>query len=545
MIGKVIPKKRADGRASDRVGGRFMLGLVAYLVGPGKDNEHTEPHLISGTETLIEGFAGTDWDEAKTSDLVAQVDRDWRLARWGKGLSLHAPEGERDATGAANPDHVFHATLSLHADEGALSDETWAQVAQDYMRAMEFIGVEGKADCRWIAVRHGLSKAGNDHVHLVASMVREDGTRWAEWKWKSKSRAAVDVIEARYGLRPVKDVAADRGREGYTQAEAAKAKRDNRDELVRDELTRKVRAVAAMSESEADFVDTAREVGLLMRARYAPGDRSKVVGYSVALPAAEKDKGPIWYGGGRLDYLLALPQLRERWEGSDQARAEALASWNAQTTSGPVRSRSAPAGSRQQWSVEAAREVALVNRTLSTADPRDRATWVPAAREASMVLAAAAMVVEPGGPGELSRAADALARAALPRRDESIVPVSQLLMTGRHLRLLARAADDRSGAAWAAVLRQVAGTVKALHSNQILRQELARARVVADQAVPRVVEVRNRLATIDANSPILAAAMKDAAQARTRPQQGTTQPAPGRLGASGTPPRQRPDDRDR
>ena len=28
---------------------------------------------------------------------------------------------------------------------------------------------------RWVAVHHGKSTAGNDHIHLVANLVREDG----------------------------------------------------------------------------------------------------------------------------------------------------------------------------------------------------------------------------------------------------------------------------------------------------------------------------------------------------------------------------------
>ena len=35
----------------------------------------------------------------------------------------------------------------------------------------------GKAACRWVAVRHGLSTNGNDHVHIAVSLVREDGTK--------------------------------------------------------------------------------------------------------------------------------------------------------------------------------------------------------------------------------------------------------------------------------------------------------------------------------------------------------------------------------
>jgi hypothetical protein len=31
----------------------------------------------------------------------------------------------------------------------------------------------------WVAVHHAASRNGNDHSHIAASMVREDGPRWA------------------------------------------------------------------------------------------------------------------------------------------------------------------------------------------------------------------------------------------------------------------------------------------------------------------------------------------------------------------------------
>ena len=36
---------------------------------------------------------------------------------------------------------------------------------------------DGRAACQWAAVRHGLSVHGNDHIHIVASHVRENADR--------------------------------------------------------------------------------------------------------------------------------------------------------------------------------------------------------------------------------------------------------------------------------------------------------------------------------------------------------------------------------
>lgn len=499
MIGKVIEKKGQRGR----VGGRYMLGLVDYLMGPGESNEHTDPHLVAGSGVLVEAFAGSDWDAAKVGHLARVVDGDWRRARWSAGLTLTVPtDGTKDATGAAGPDHVFHATLSVNRAEGQLPEETWAQIAGDYMQAMGFHGVQGKADCQWIAVRHGANVSGNDHVHLVASMVRADGTRWSDGYWKTKSRAAVDAIEARYGLAPVRDHVEDRGREGYTAAEAGRARREGRPEPDRHQLARRLRAVAAAADSEAEFVRAARESGLLVRPRFAKGGTGEVVGYSAALRPQDGQR-PVWFGGGRLDWLLALPRLRQRWQNTPRAREEALGQWRGRATpahpSGLAGPEWAGAG-RAEVPLEAAREVARVNQLLSAADPQDRATWVAAAREVTEVLAAAAAALEPDGAGRLARAADSMARVAVPRRGE-VVPALAMPMVGRHVRLLARARSGRSGAGWVAVLQQVQGTVHALHHSQLIRGERVAAQWVARGVISEVAETRRQVAEAIAAVP--------------------------------------------
>ena len=40
---------------------------------------------------------------------------------------------------------------------------------------MGFTEASGKAPIRWVAIHHGVSTNGNDHIHIAATMVREDG----------------------------------------------------------------------------------------------------------------------------------------------------------------------------------------------------------------------------------------------------------------------------------------------------------------------------------------------------------------------------------
>ena len=74
--------------------------------------------------------------------------------------------------------HVSHCSLSLSASAGALSDEHWQDMAAEFMDEMRFTEASGKALALWVAIHHGRSAAGNDHIHVAVSVVREGGTRW-------------------------------------------------------------------------------------------------------------------------------------------------------------------------------------------------------------------------------------------------------------------------------------------------------------------------------------------------------------------------------
>ena len=56
-----------------------------------------------------------------------------------------------------------------------LTDSEWAEVAREAMRRLGFDAGNGQPQCRWVGVRHGRSKVGNDHMHLVVNLVRENG----------------------------------------------------------------------------------------------------------------------------------------------------------------------------------------------------------------------------------------------------------------------------------------------------------------------------------------------------------------------------------
>ncbi len=372
--------------------GNAMPDLVSYLFGPGRHNEHVGQHLVAGYADAV--FTADDrlWqDEPGVTRHVRAEARElgWQLeyphSRWGADV----PHG-----------YVWHCSLSIRAAEGPLTDAQWTHAAHAVIDALGFSGTDGKAPCRWVAVRHGPSGDGNDHIHLAVNLVREDGTKASTWNdyWKAGRLCA--ELEERFGLQPVPGRITGRNVPEPSRADRELSAACGDPEPLRVRLERKVRASAAAARSGAQFIALARQNGLLIRPRYADdGSAPAVTGYAVAdrdgrqaCSSRTGTRGPVWFGGGKLATDLSLPNLRHRWEhsGTDArtARIQALAAWSAATTLGKL---PAPAGIPGRPHV------------LAIGDD-------PAA--AADLLAAVATACEPGGPGPLSQAARHMARAA-------------------------------------------------------------------------------------------------------------------------------------
>ena len=154
---------------------------------------------------------------------------------------------------------------------------------------------------------------GDDHIHLLAMLARQDGGKPSVSWERYKVRAACLAAEQRYGLRST--APADRtAARCPTRAESEKAARRGLDEAPRITLRRQVTTAAAAAGSEDEFFARLDQAGVLVRKRFSTRDPGQVTGYSVALPAdTTKDGGPVWYGGGKLAADLGWPKLKQRW----------------------------------------------------------------------------------------------------------------------------------------------------------------------------------------------------------------------------------------
>jgi hypothetical protein len=454
--------------------GDRMIGLINYLVGPGRANEHTDQRLIAASESIVSVEVGQRLDAESALRLGRELDLPRSV--FGTGTTKH---------------HVFHVSLSLPADEGQLDDETWGKIANDFAEKMGFTGSDGKPPCRWVAIHHGSSKAGNDHIHLAVSMVREDGTRWSQHKDFKRAQDACAELEVKHALRVVRGAHAERG---YHPKESERAAAMGSPELDRDRLQRAVRAASTASLDEAEFVRRLRRSGVLVRPRFATGTKDQIVGYSVALKPAIRGERAVWFGGGRLAKDLTLPKLREGWNVSLETTATALSEWQAAADGKRIamQGREAHEPTAEEWAKHTAEVGALYER-MKSIPLDDERLWAHVARETAGAFAAWSLRTE-SVPGPLADAAKALARTAQlrrfpPRVEHAPMPSAK----GAGMLLMQTAVGPSTAAGHALLLAQLRNTMRAIHDMHQAAGSLRDAERVRDAAMNKLTTVRGNL----------------------------------------------------
>jgi hypothetical protein len=358
------------------------------------------------------------------------------------------------------------ATASLHPDEPKLDDARWAQITERFVQQLGFAGERARAQCRWVAVRHGRSAGGSDHVHLVVTLVAEDGSKASVHYDRPRSQQTCRELERDFGLRSLEARERGGGERGIKAGELGVDRRRGRpvgehpERGSRRVLERVVRACATAACDEPNFVHRLRGEGVLCRPRFAEGSCSEVVGYSVALPAFEGQR-PAWYGGGRLSRELTLPRLRATWPvlGVEQHAAV----WASQAAARTLRRTSSlPSAELQARCVQ---ELAELRERLRQIPVDDRGTWSHLARDAAGVLAAWSLRTEPE-PGPLAEASRSLARSGQLRREQVRRRRWQSFPPTRNAAqlLLAVAAGAMSNAALMRQLIELALALREMHA---------------------------------------------------------------------------------
>ncbi|HLO51819.1 MAG TPA: relaxase/mobilization nuclease domain-containing protein [Kamptonema sp.] len=133
---------------------------------------------------------------------------------------------------------VFHATLSVAStqklEDSVENDQRWLAIAADYMKAMEF------DNNQYAVVKH--NDTDHDHIHIVASRIRLDGSVVDDsWDYY-KSQEVIRQLERDYNLEAVAPSwvldkrAPTTGEHRYLQSKGNKSVRVQLQDLI-DEVT--------------------------------------------------------------------------------------------------------------------------------------------------------------------------------------------------------------------------------------------------------------------------------------------------------------------
>ncbi|MEV6949592.1 mobilization protein [Streptomyces sp. NPDC051172] len=263
---------------------------IGYLFGKGRANEHIDPHLVASWNDFAPDPGRSPHRDPKDveAQLVAQLDQPVKML--GDKAPMHT---------------VWHCPVRAAPEDPILTDAQWADIARRIVAAAGIAPADDEEGCRWVAVRHA-----DDHIHIAATLVRQDGRRpKRDYDQRAVQREA-RKIEVAYGLRRLKPgdgTAAKRP----TSKEHFKAKRLGQDAASRDVLRLRVRRAVAAAADEAEFFALLEATGVTVRLKRGPsGD---ALGCNFALPGDTNDNGePVFYSGSTLAPDLSLPQIRQR-----------------------------------------------------------------------------------------------------------------------------------------------------------------------------------------------------------------------------------------
>ncbi|MFI0734987.1 relaxase/mobilization nuclease domain-containing protein [Streptomyces sp. NPDC021225] len=273
--------------------GRNTGKLISYLYGPGRANEHTDPHLVASWY----GFA---LDPGRTDDFNETKNQ------LVKALDLRVKQaGDR-----APEQHVWHCSIRAAPEDRTLSDDEWADIARRVVAATG-IAPDGDPDgCRWVAVRHA-----DDHIHIAATKVRGDLRPARHWNDYLTADRELAAIEKEYGLHEV--IRGDRtAAQRPTRAEQEKAHRTGHQRTARERLRSTVRTAVSATSTPEEFLRILASTGSV-RVEIQRFPSGAIRGYKVALEGDTNSAGePIWFSGSKLAPDLSFPKIQQRLAGT-------------------------------------------------------------------------------------------------------------------------------------------------------------------------------------------------------------------------------------
>lgn len=415
------------------VRGNDMRGLVKYLVatdervaektGSQHIHQHRDPHVVGGDDSLRAWYGANVLSYTDAKDIADYLEkpREKSGSDIQRTVKQTDPETGRKVTMGSTSENVWHASLSLAPSDQLVAEEQWSEIAQQFMDQMGFTETSGHAPARWVAIHHGPGKGGRDHIHIAASMVREDGTKWdGRWNDFRHAQQAARQIEKDHNLFQVQGRKEQIRERGDRPGERETAARMNFDLTIPRELGQRLRQSAAASLTEDEFVRRARRNGLVMKPLYETGG-TRVRSYQAGLHPKEMQRRADQAGvtvsrwasirsATMLGPDLNLDRLRtDLWgQPGHAAQAEWDAAFKGQQPvqkNGPDSDTYTPADANT-----AAGRWGTWHDQLAAIPASNRHAWASAARDVSGAMHNYAPFSD--RPADMRRAADALARSA-------------------------------------------------------------------------------------------------------------------------------------
>ena len=250
MIGRVLKR------------GSNLAGLLYYLYGPGKACEHVNPHLVAGWRHPAE-LEPPLRPDGKPG--LPQADRADAAA--GGAARRTAPRPSRCGTARSAP---RPATRTWATARGCGSPRrSWTAPACPAT-------ARKTRRCRWVAVHHG----GN-HIHIVATLARQDGRRAHLHNEYYRIGEALRDIEAEYGLVAVARADRTAARQADPGRDPRRRPGPGRPSRPGSRCAATWPAAAAAARSEPEFFAALARRGVQVRLRYSdrnPGRGDRVRG---------------------------------------------------------------------------------------------------------------------------------------------------------------------------------------------------------------------------------------------------------------------------
>ena len=123
------------------VRGSNPAGLVRYLFGKGRHNEHTNQHLVCASRDMEGAFNEKGLKTESYEEIGRRFDRRYRVRERKEDPFPPDMRGKNNPEREHGRKRVWHCSLAIKAGQGILTDQEWEAIIRDYLTRMNIIEI--------------------------------------------------------------------------------------------------------------------------------------------------------------------------------------------------------------------------------------------------------------------------------------------------------------------------------------------------------------------------------------------------------------------